>query len=101
MALGSDDIQEMIEDLADAGGAVRVTLNGVTAYGLRDTEAVELLGVEMPGVIGAEEMIHVQAEDFPTAASHQDLTVDGVAWRILKVLPYGDGAMMRLALTKQ
>jgi hypothetical protein len=98
--LGESDIAEMLADLAQAGGGVEVTLGPTTVTGLRDNEAVELFGGDMPTVISADEVIHVQSGVLPGLASGASLTVDGIGYVALKVLLYGDGAMTRVALRK-
>jgi len=98
MYLGESDITAILVDLAAAGGGVQVTLGGTTVTGLLDREAVELLGDQMPGVVAAEEMVHVQSGALPGLQSGAAITVGGTAYVVLKVLPYGDGAMVRALL---
>ena len=98
MYLGESDITAILADLAAAGGGVEVTLDGVTVTGLLDREAVEVLGDQMPGVIAAEEMVHVQSGVLPGLQSGAAITVGGTAYTVMKVLPYGDGAMVRALL---
>jgi hypothetical protein len=98
--LGETDIAAMLDDLKAAGGGVDVTLGATTVIGLLDREAVELLGGEMPGVVSADEVVHVASGALPGLASGASLTVDGTGYVVLKVLPYGDGAMTRIALRK-
>ena len=100
MFLGESDITAILADLAAAGGGVEVTLGDVTVLGLLDREAIEILGDQMPGVIVAEEMVHVQSGVLPGLQSGAAITVGGTAYTVLKVLPYGDGAMVRVALRK-
>ena len=98
--LGETDIAAMLADLAAAGGGVDVTLGATTVTGLLDREAAELLGGEMPAVVAADEIVHVQSGTLPGLASGMPITVGGTSYVILKVLPYGDGAMTRIALRK-
>ena len=98
MSFGGLDIPAMLADLAEAGGAVEVTLGDVTVLGLRDREAVEILGGEMPAVVAADEIVHIQSGVLPGLGSGVTVTVDGTAYSVLKVLPYGDGAMVRVVL---
>ncbi len=98
--LGASDIAAMLADLADAEGAVEVTLGAVTTNGLLDQGAVELLGGEMPGVIGAEDIVHIRSGILPGLESGVAITVNGTSYKVLQVLPYGDGAMTRIALRK-
>ena len=98
MSLGGFDIAAMLADLAQAGGVVEVTLGDVTVFGLLDREAVEILGGEMPAVVAADEMVHVQNGVLPGLQSGAAITVGGTAYTVLKFLPYGDGAMVRIAL---
>jgi hypothetical protein len=81
MALGGFDIAAMLADLAEAGGVVEITLGG-----------------EMPAVVAADEIVHVQSGVLPGLQSGAAITVGGTAYTVLKVLPYGDGAMVRVAL---
>lgn len=98
MTLGGFDIAAMLADLAEAGGVVEVTLGDVTVFGLLDREAVEILGGEMPAIVAADEIVHVQSGVLPGLQSGASITVGGTAYTALKVLPYGDGAMVRVAL---
>ena len=98
--LGEPDIAAMLSDLAAAGGGIDVTLGAATAHGLLDREAVELFGGEMPAVVSADEVVHVQSGALPGLASGVPISVGGAAYVVLKVLPYGDGAMTRIALRK-
>ena len=98
--LGESDIAAMLADLAAAGGGVDVTLGATTVTGLLDREAAELLGGEMPAVIAADEVVHVQSVALSGLVSGSPITVGGTDYVVLKVLPYGDGAMTRIALRK-
>ncbi|MBU0741071.1 hypothetical protein KJ554_01820, partial [bacterium] len=98
MFLGESDITAILVDLAEAGGGVEVTLGATTVTGLLDREAVEILGGEMPAVVAADETVHVQSGALPGLVSGAAITVGGAAYTVLKVLPYGDGAMTRVAL---
>lgn len=98
--LGESDIAAMLADLTSAGGGVEVTLGSTTVHGILDREAVELFGGEMPAVIAADEVVHVQSGALAGLASGVSITVEGVAYVVLKALPYGDGAMTRIALRK-
>jgi hypothetical protein len=98
MFLGESDIPVILADLAAAGGGVEVTLGGVTVVGLLDREVVEVLGDQMPAVVAAEEIVHVQNGMLPGLQSGAAITVGGTAYVVLKVLPYGDGAMVRALL---
>ncbi|MFH1845186.1 MAG: hypothetical protein ABIF77_18525 [bacterium] len=100
MFLGESDITAILVDLAEAGGGVEVTLGATTVTGLLDREAVEILGGEMPAVVAADETVHVQSGALPGLVSGAAITVGGAAYTVLKVLPYGDGAMTRVALRK-
>jgi len=98
--LGEEDVAAMLDDLAEAGGGVDVTLAATTVTGLLDREAVEILGGEMPTVVAADETVHVRSAALPGLASGAPVTVGGVDYVVLKVLSYGDGAMTRIALRK-
>ena len=98
--LGESDIASMLAELAAAGGGAQVTLGATTVTGMLDREAAELLGGEMPAVVAADEVIHVQSGTLPGLVSGVPITVDDASYIVLKVLPYGDGAMTRLALRK-
>ena len=100
MFLGESDISVMMADLASAGGGVEVILGDSKVTGLLDREAVELFGTEMPAVVAAEEIVHVQSGALPGLASGTSITVAGTGYTVLKVLPYGDGAMTRVVLRK-
>lgn len=94
------DVAAMLSDLAEAGGGVDVTLGATTVTGLLDREAVEILGGEMPAVVAADEIVHIRSGALSGLASGAPVTVGGVDYVVLKVLPYGDGAMTRIALRK-
>jgi len=98
MTLGGFDIAAMLADLAEAGGTVEVTLGDATVFGLLDREAVEILGGEMPAIVAADEIVHVQSGTLPGLQSGAAITVGGTTYNVLKVLPYGDGTMVRVAL---
>jgi len=95
---GSVDIQAMLADLKAAGAAVDVTLASTTVTGLRDHEAVEILGAEMPGIMAGDESVHIETGSLPGLASGVDITVAGAARKVLRTGPYGDGAMTRIVL---
>lgn len=100
--LGGTDVAAMLADLAEAGGGVAVTLGAITVPGLLDREAAEHFGGEMPALVGADEVVHVQAGSLSeTLAPGASITVDGAPYAVLKILPYGDGAMIALALRKR
>jgi hypothetical protein len=96
--LGESDIAAIMDDLKRSGATVEVTFGSIKTTGLFDHDAVELFGGDMPPVIGADNILHVQATSLPGLASGNALTVDGGSYSVLKVLPYGDGAMIRVAL---
>ena len=98
MYLGESDIPVILADLAAAGGGVEVTLGGITVMGLLDRDATEVLGGEMPAVVTAEQAVHVQSGMLPGLQPGAAITVSGTAYVVLKVLPYGDGAMARVLL---
>lgn len=98
--LGEGDIEEMLEDLAEAQGAVEVTLGAYTVTGLFDRAAVQIFDGDMPTIVPDGETVHVKAGSLPGLAPDAALVVDGVAYRVNKVLPYGDGAMIRVELTR-
>ena len=54
----------------------------------------------MPGTIAGEDFVHVQTGVLAGLSSGAAITVNGIAYVVLKVLPYGDGAMTRIALRK-
>ena len=100
MSFGEPDIAAMLSDLAAIGGGVEVTLGATTVHGVLDRGALELLQGEMPGVVAADEIVHVPTGSLPGLASGASITVDGVAYVVLKVMPYEDGAMTRVVLRK-
>lgn len=98
MYLGESDITAILADLAAAGGGVEVAIGGVTVTGLLDRETVEILGDQMPPVVAAEQVVHVQDGALPGLQPGAAITVGGTGYVVLKVLPYGDGAMVRALL---
>jgi L-fucose isomerase-like protein len=96
--LGESDVAAMLADLAQAGGGVTVTLGTATTTGLLNHEAMEILGGEMPGVVAADDVVHVRSGVLPGLASGASITVDGTEFKVMQVFPYDDGAMVRIAL---
>ncbi len=54
----------------------------------------------MPALVAADETVHIKSGSLPGLASGVSITVGGTNYVVLKVLPYGDGAMTRIALRK-
>jgi hypothetical protein len=98
MNLGDRDITAILADFAAAGSAVRVTLGEGSATGLLDREAVEIFAGEMPALVAAEHVVHLQSGALPGLEPGAAITVAGTPFVVLKVLPYGDGAMVRALL---
>ena len=97
--LGEADIPAMIADLADADSAVEVTLGATTVMGLFDRAAVQFFDGEMATLIAPGEAVHIPADSLPDLEPGAAVTVEGVSFKVLRILPYGDGAMVRIALT--
>jgi len=98
--LGSSDIAAILADLKEAGGGVDVTLGATTVTALLDVEAAELFQGDMPPAISADQVVHLPVGALPGLVSGAAVTVDEIPYLILKVHPYGDGAMARVALRK-
>lgn len=98
MAFGDADIGAVLEDLEQCGATVEVTLGGTTAQGLWDHDALEILEGAGPGVVANEKAVHVQASSMPEVDSGASITVAGETYTVREALPYGDGAMIRIAL---
>jgi hypothetical protein len=98
VGFGEADIAAIMADLAEAGACVEVQFDGQKTQGLYDHEAVEILGAEMPAIVAADQVVHIQQGQLQGLDSGALVIVDGVSYRILKALPYGDGAMVRVAL---
>jgi len=98
--LGEAEINEMLADLLDADGAVAVTVGSVTVTGIFDRAAVQVLDGEMPTIVPDGEAVHVKSDALPGLAPGSAITVDGTSYSVRSLLPYGDGAMTRVALTK-
>lgn len=96
--LGEADIAAMFDHLDCVDGAVDVKVGTTTVKGLRDREAMEVLGEQMPGVIAGQDTVHVQSGALPGLAPGVTVTVDGKAYVAREVLPYGDGAMTKILL---
>lgn len=96
--LGSADIAAILADLKDADGAVEVTLGSTTVIGLFDRTAIQIFDDDMPTTLVDGESVHVQADTLPGLQPGAALIVDGVAYKALRVLAYGEGAMVRIAL---
>lgn len=97
--LGDSDIDAMLTDLSALDGTVDVTIGGTTVKGLYDEEAQELLGGDMPGVIGTDKVVHVKTGALSGLVPGVSITVGGTAYKAREVLPYGDGAMTRVFLS--
>jgi hypothetical protein len=97
--LGDSDIAAILADLAAADGAVEVTLGTTTVTGLFDRAAVQFFDGEMATLIAEGEAVHIKTGSLPGLAPAAAITVDGTAYKVLRVLSYGDGAMQRVALT--
>jgi len=91
----------MIADLAEADGAVEIVLGSATTTGLSDRAALQIFDGEMPTMIAEPEAVHIEAGSLAGLESGSEITVAGVDYRVRAVLPYGDGAMERLSLTKR
>lgn len=98
MDLSDRDITAILADLAAAGLGARVTLGGASTIGLFDHEAVELFAGEMPATVSAEYAVHLQSGSLPGLEPGASLKVAGTTYAVLKVLPYGDGQMVRVLL---
>lgn len=96
--LGAADIAEVLADLAAAGGAVEVTLGSTTVTGLFDRTTIQIFDGDMPTALVDGESVHIQAGTLPGLKPGSALTVDDVAYKALRVLAYGEGAMVRIAL---
>lgn len=95
---GGDDLAAMLDELADLGATVEVVFGAVSVRGLLDKPASELFGDSMPGLISADECIHVRANALPGMLSGSEITVDGVAKVVRDIVSYGDGSMVRVSL---
>lgn len=104
--LGEEDIAEMLADLAGDMSAVEVTLGATTVTGLFDRAAVQMFDGEMPTLIPDGEAVHLKADALAGLEPEAAITVTrpgeetGTSYIVLRLLPYGDGAMVRVALTK-
>lgn len=98
--LGEADLVVMFADLAEAGATVAVMHEGTTVDGLLDESAVEIFGDNAPPVIATDESVVVIMSQLPGLEAGDAITVDGVAKKVLKVLPYGDGAIGQVALSE-
>lgn len=67
-----------------------------TTHGLRDRDAIELFGGEMPGVQATDDAVHIQTGALPGLAVGLAVTIDGEARVVHAMQPYGDGAMCRI-----
>jgi len=103
--LGEEDIDEMLADQLMVDGAVEVTLGATKVTGLLDRAAVQFYDGEMPTMIAEGEAVHVKTgslpgleeENAPISVTEGTTTTH---YTVLRLLPYGDGAMTRIALTK-
>ena len=97
--LGENDIAEMLSDLSGASATVAVTFGSATVTGLKDTVALQIFDGDMPTVIPEAESVNIVAGSLSDLEPGSIITIDGTSYKVLRVLPYGDGAMERLALT--
>ena len=91
----------MLADLAGADGAVEVVLGSGTTTGLFDRAALQIFDGEMPTTIADGEGVHIEAGTLAGLVNGSAITVGGVDYTVRAVLPYGDGAMERVSLTKR
>lgn len=91
----------MIADLAEADSAVDVELGSATTSGLFDRAALQIFDGEMPTTIAEPESVAIKAGSLAGVEPGSEITVDGVNYTVRAILPYGDGAMERLSLTKR
>lgn len=96
--LGEADIAGLLEDMDLSGGAVSVTFGTITVTGIFDRTAIQVFDGDMPTTIIDGLSVHVQLSALPGLDNGSELTVDGIEYKALRVLPYGDGAMARIAL---
>jgi hypothetical protein len=103
--LGAADIAAMIADLLAAGGAVQMTLGTATINGVRDTDAVELFGMESAPVRADDLALHVETASLSalmvpgaTVVVTDDEEFDDQPFVIRELVQYGDGAMTRIHL---
>lgn len=99
--LGESDIAAMLADLAGADGAVEVVLGSLSTTGLFDRAALQIFDGEMPTTVADGEAVHIEAGALAGLVPGSEITVAGVDYTVRSVLPYGDGAMERLSLTKR
>lgn len=99
--LGESDIAAMLADLAGAEGAVEVVLGSGTTTGLSDRVALQIFDGEMPTMIAEPEAVHIEAGSLAGLVPGSEITVGGVDYKVRGILPYGDGGMERLSLTKR
>lgn len=98
--LGESDIAAMLADLDLADGAVEVVSGAYSTTGLFDRAALQIFDGEMPTTVADGEAIHIEAGSLPGLSPGGDLTVGGLTHKVRALLPYGDGAMLRVSLTK-
>lgn len=101
--LGAADIAAMMADLFAAGGAVEITLGPTTVNGVRDSDAVELFGLEAPPVRADDLALHIGTNSLPGLAPGVTIIVDGGEFSeqpfiARELVIYGDGAMTRIHL---
>lgn len=97
--LGEEDLIPMLDGFSEASATVAVTFGAITVTGLYDRVALQVFDGDMPTVIPDGESVHIVAGSLTDLAPGDSITVDGVSYKVLRILPYGDGAMERLALT--
>jgi len=97
--LGENDIPSILDDLSTSSATVAITFGSVTITGLFDRVAVQMFDGDMPTVIPDGESVHIVAGSLTDVTPGDIITVDGTSYKVLRILPYGDGAMERLALT--
>jgi hypothetical protein len=101
MTLGANDITAMIADLAAMGATVAVAFSPAgqpasSVDGLRDRDVIELLGGEGAGIAATDDAVSIQTGALPGMVVGSPITIDGVAYTVHAMQPYGDGAMTRI-----
>lgn len=93
-----DDIEAVLADLAELGGAVDVTIAGVTVKGARDIEHREVLSGEVSQARGKIRTVTIKTGSLPGLAQKVAITVEDQTFTVLNFGQIGDGAVTLIAL---
>lgn len=94
------DIDAIYSDLFALGGAVPVTINGVSGRGIVDeNDQVVVVNNGRGEVVGGVHTVTVQTSKFPAGIkADQSIVVDGITYTVRQKLKEGDAGLTKILL---